>query len=106
MSRGFTLIEVVVSLLILEVAVVGVLGALVLASEFSGRARALERSVVAFESVVDSLRGLDSVSVSPDSMAFEGGVVRWSLSSDGRLTVSASGREGSGVHAVIRTPLR
>lgn len=106
MRHGFTLIEVVVALLILEVAVVGVLGSLVLASDLSRRAKDLERSVVAFQSVVDSLRNVDPADVTPDSVDVGGSVARWSPSADGRVTLSA-GRPGeSSVRATARLPLR
>lgn len=105
MSRGFTLIEVVVALLVLEIAVVGVLGSLVLASEVSRRARDIERSVVAFQSALDSLRGVDPSAITPDSVVFDESVARWSVSDDGWLILSAAGREGPDVRSVVRLPL-
>ena len=105
-NNGFTLVEVVVSLLILEISVVGVLGSLVLTAGVSRRAEELERSVVAFQSVVDSLRGVDPAGITDDSIVFPGGFARWSVSAEGWLTVSAGARDGSLVRAVMRLPLR
>lgn len=58
---GFTLIEVMVTLVILEVAVVGVAGLLVLASQTIDRARLLELALAAAVPVADSLLRADSI---------------------------------------------
>jgi len=55
-GRGFTLVEVVVALVLLEVAVLGVVGTLALARRTLAEAEALERGVTGVERVVDSLR--------------------------------------------------
>jgi type II secretory pathway pseudopilin PulG len=93
MRRGFTLIEVVVALLVLEVAVLGVLGALVVASRTAGRAERVERATDRVEAVLDSLRQGGAV-VGSDSTAWAGGVVRWSADADGRLELVATGPDG------------
>lgn len=85
MNRGFTLIEVVVALLVAEVAVLGVLGSLVLSADIRQRADRLERITFAVESIVDSLRSVDVVE--PDSMTTEAGRVWWTLDPRGRLIV-------------------
>jgi len=57
MRAGFTLIEVVVALVVLEVAVVGVLGSLVLSADIMRHAEAVEYATARAEGVLDSLRG-------------------------------------------------
>lgn len=57
MRGGFTLVEVIVALLILEVGILGVVGTLLLSSRTLARAEAVERGVLGAERVFDSLRG-------------------------------------------------
>lgn len=75
MSRGFTLVEVIVALVILEVGIVGAAGTMVLASRALAEAEHLERAVSALEGVVDSL-GADGVG-GAGARPFPGGEVRW-----------------------------
>ena len=56
MRSGFALLEVVVALLVLELAVVGVVGTLVVASSTQVRAESLERAVARAEGILDSLQ--------------------------------------------------
>jgi Tfp pilus assembly protein PilV len=92
MRRGFTLLEVVVALLVLEVAVVGVVGALALASSTLTRAEALERAVAEAQGVLDSLSGTRGVSA--DSAARPWGTVAWSVDDSARVGVRAVARTG------------
>lgn len=55
MRKGFTLVEVVVALLILEVCLLGVFGILVLANRSLTRAEMLESATATLEGVADSL---------------------------------------------------
>ena len=93
MTRGFTLIEVVVALVILELAVVGVLGTLVTAAEVWREAEQVERDVGQLASVFDSLRGVDSVW--SDSTRYPGGMARWTVSAGGVLAIEVNSREAS-----------
>jgi hypothetical protein len=98
--------EVVVALLVLEVAVLGLVGSLVLASATMTRAESLERTVATAEGLLDSLVG--SASVGADSVAQDGGwVVRWSLDDSGRVSLLASDPSGAVVlylPSVVRAP--
>lgn len=75
MRRGYTLVEVIVALVLLEVGIMGAAGTMVLALRALVRAEHLERAVSALEGVVDSLRtdGARGAGVRP----FAGGEVRW-----------------------------
>lgn len=92
MNRGFTLLEVVVSLLLLEVAVVSALGTLAVASRTLADAEHLERAVVEAEGVLDSLVGVSG----PEggSRAFAGGALEWSVDSVGGVVLRASRGDG------------
>ena len=100
---GFTLLEVVVALLVLEVAVVGLVGSLVLASATLTRAESLERAVATAEGVLDSLAG--AAEIHADSVVHTGGgVVRWSVDDSGRVRLQATEASGRSVLdlAVVR----
>ncbi len=75
------------SLVVLEVAVLGVLGNLAFAAGILHRTERLESAVATAEAVVDSLRG--AVSVGPDSAQFDGGWVLWEVVAGGTLAVRA-----------------
>lgn len=104
MRRGFTLIEVVMALLVLEVAVIGVLGSLMLASRTARRAEQLERLVQHVESTLDSLR--HGARVGDDSVSHPEGRIGWSVEPDGTLTLIADGAEGVVVEVSSRVPPR
>jgi Tfp pilus assembly protein PilV len=91
---GFTLLEVVVALLVLEVAVVGLVSSLVLASATLTRAESLERTVATAEGVLDSLAA--SPSIRADSIPHSGGgMVRWSVDDSGRVSLQATEANGA-----------
>lgn len=75
MSRGFTLIEVVVALVLLEIGVLGVVGTLLLATRTLTEAELTTRATMSAAQVVDSLEAHGFGG--PDVVAFPGGVVRW-----------------------------
>ncbi len=92
MKSGFTLIEVVVALLIMEIATLGVLGTLVLASNTMRQAETLERAAARAEGVLDSLRvGGDP---GTGSRAFLGGEVHWVIDARGSVTLTAVDEHG------------
>ena len=92
MRRGFTLLEVIVALLLLQVAVVGAVGTLVLASRTLGEAEHVERAVLAAEGLLDSLAG--SGSAKSGSRALAGGELEWFVDSVGGVLVRASRGDG------------
>jgi len=97
-ERGFTLLEVVVALLVLELAVVGAAGILTLASTTLGRAERLERASALAEGVLDSL------TVTPGAVDGEahyvGGKVLWTVDARGELTLFALGPLGDTLFSV------
>jgi len=92
LRQGFTLLEVVVALLLLEVGVIGALGMLTLSSRALGRAERLERAVAEAEGVLDSLAG--SIPSDDGARAYDGGELRWSLLSGGEIHLVAVGPSG------------
>lgn len=75
MSRGFTLIEVVVALVLLEIGLLGVVGTLLLATRTLTEAELTMRAAASAAQVADSLgaHGFGG----PGVAGFPGGVVRW-----------------------------
>lgn len=103
--RGFTLLEVVLALVILEVGVLGVAGTLLLASRTLRRAETLERAVARAEGVLDSLRG--GAVIGSGLVAFEGGEVLWSVTDSGGVAVLATDVAGARLLEVrSRVPVR
>jgi len=98
MRSGFTLIEVVVALVLLEVAVLGVLGTAVVASESLRRAERLERATGRVEALLDSL----SRGASPDTVSesFADVRVAWSVDGLGHLVVHATDAGGGSLLTV------
>ena len=93
MSRqGFTLIEVVVASVLLQVGLLGVLGTLVRATEIRSEAEVLERAIGVAESALESLLAVDTLGASG---SFDrGGVTAvWSRSGP-YLRVVVSGARG------------
>ena len=91
MRRGFTLIEVVVALVVLEIAFVGVAGVLRLASSTLARAEALETAVAVAEGVLDSLKQADVVEAG--ERGFGGGDVVWIVGDHREVIVRAATRD-------------
>lgn len=105
MRRGFTLVEVVVALVVLELAVLGVLGTLVIASETLRRAERLERATGRAEAVLDSLRG----GASPGDGSATFGDVRldWIVDDGGALRLTAIDENGGAlVNVRSHVPIR
>jgi prepilin-type N-terminal cleavage/methylation domain-containing protein len=75
MTRGFTLIEVVVALVLLEIGVLGVVGTLLLATRTLTEAELTTRAAARAALVADSLETHGFVGPGADS--FPWGVVRW-----------------------------
>lgn len=73
--RGFTLIEIVVAIVLLEIGILGILGTLTIASRTMTRAETLEAATITAERVVDSLtvHGMAEEGV----VGFLGGRVSW-----------------------------
>ena len=92
MRVGFTLVEVVVALLVMEIATLGVLGSLVLASETMRSAETLERATARVEGVLDSLRS--GVAPGTGTQVFAGGEVRWVVDDRGNVVFTASDARG------------
>ncbi len=83
--RGFTLIEVVMALLVLEVGILGAVGVLLLASETLTHAEVVERGVLEAEAALDSLQA----GVFPTSGLRErpDGTLSWKTSVEGTVRV-------------------
>jgi len=92
MSRGFTLLEVVVALLLLELAVASALGTLTVASRQLAEAERMERVVTEAEGILDSLAGV--VSAEGGSRDVYGGVIEWTIGADGTIDLSATRDDG------------
>lgn len=75
MMRGFTLVEVIVALVLVEIGILGAVGTLVLASRNLAEAERLERAVLTAERVGDSL--LTFRVTTPGRADFAGGEVVW-----------------------------
>ena len=67
-ARGFTLVEVVVALIVLQVGILTSLGVLVLATRTMARAQVLERVAWRVSAVRDSLAAVDGVVAGQDSV--------------------------------------
>ena len=93
MRSGFTLIEVVVALLLLEVAVLAAAGTLQVASRTLGEAERVERAVVEASGILDSLAGAPGAGAGSRTLPFGG--VTWAVDSAGTVTLEV--RTGEGV---------
>jgi prepilin-type N-terminal cleavage/methylation domain-containing protein len=87
---GFTLVEVLVALVVLQVGLLGVAGTLWVAARTMGRADALERGVAVVESLFDSLQA-SAVTEGEGFAPWEGGRVWWRSGADGLVEIGLSG---------------
>lgn len=104
-GRGFTLLEVVVALLVLELGVLGVLGTMLVAAQTLRRAERLERASAGVEAILDSLRA----GAAPDSasLALDDVRIAWAVDELGRVEISATDENGGPlVRARSRVPVR
>jgi len=86
MNRGFTLVEVLVALLVLELGLLGGLSLLTTASRTLSRAVTLELAVAALEGAADSL--LDSGWSGAGRSGLGAGEVTWTSTSDSVVSLS------------------
>lgn len=98
MRAGFTLMEVVVALLLLEVGVLAAAGTLQVASRTLAEAERLERAVVEAGGVLDSLGRVSGPSAGSRSLPF--GEVAWSVDDSGTVTLTAETLAGAPLLAV------
>lgn len=99
MRRGFTLLEIVIALLVLELAVIGAVGLFVLASATLVRAERIERAAALAEGVLDSLV-LERSPVAGEAI-HGGGHVRWKVGPEGELSLFALGPAGDTLFDVV-----
>lgn len=103
-GAGFTLLEVLIAFVVLEVGLLGAVGVLVLASGSLSRAALLERAFAEAAQVADSLSrrgGAPSGEVVRD-----GWRVRWETDAGGliRVTAAPPGQEGGEALAEVVVP--
>ena len=92
MRRGFTLVEVVVALVFLEIGLMGGVGLIAVARGVMTRAERLDALVALAEGVADSLAASDSVGAG--SRSLDGSFIEWGAAANGVLTVRASSLGG------------
>lgn len=85
MKSGFSLVEVVVALVVLEVAILGAVGTVVVASRTMSEAESIESAVSALEGTADSLSATATAGHGDKVVA--GGRIHWEVQSDGGFTV-------------------
>lgn len=83
--RGFTLVEVLMAMVVLEVGFLGVAGTLLLAARTMRRAESLERAVTEAGRLYDSVSSVGEVGPGETPVAV--GRVRWSVGADRTLLV-------------------
>jgi len=81
-SQGFTLVEVLVALVVLEIGLLGVVGSLMLAARLMTRAEMIERGVAEVERAYDSLSAARA-GAGFGSRAVVGGTVGWVVEESG-----------------------
>jgi len=92
MKTGFTLLEVVVSLLLLEAAVLAAVGTLAVASQTLTEAEQVGRAVIEAEGVLDSLARVDTPADGSRTWAL--GTVDWTGEGPGTWHVHVGGWSG------------
>ena len=104
MKRGFTLAEVIVALVLLELGVLGAFGVLLVASRTVARAERVEIASLLADEVADSLAS--EATVSSGSLDRSGYVVTWTAFGTGAfsVTVEPPGLGPVIVHGVPRVP--
>jgi Tfp pilus assembly protein PilV len=90
---GFTLLEVVVALFLIEVAVMGAVGTLTVASRTLGEAERLERTVMEAEGVLDSLAGVADPEAG--TRPVPGGTIEWTIDATGTVLLHAVETDGA-----------
>ena len=98
MRLGFTLVEVLVALVVLEVGVLGGLGVLALATRTMSLAEAFEIGVATAEGIADSLSS--RATAGGGSRSAGSGVVEWEVAADGSYTVRYTAPTGPGVQVM------
>lgn len=88
MKNAHTLVEVIVALVVLEIALVGIVGVFHLASTTLARAEVLESAVSVAEGVVDSLKRADVIL--PGRRDLGDAVVTWRVAEDGSVFLQAT----------------
>ena len=78
-QAGFTLIEVIVAFVVLQVAIAGALGTLARATELLRRAEQIEAAITVSQGVLDSLLWSESIDVD-GRRSFRNIEVEWSIS--------------------------
>ena len=96
MRTGLTLVEVIVALVVLEVAILGGLGVLALATRTMSLAEAFEIGVATAEGIADSLA--NGATAGGGSRPAGSGVVEWEVAGDGSYTVRYDAPVGPSVH--------
>ena len=96
--RGFTLLEVVIALLVVELAVIAGAGVLVLASTTLTRAERLQRAIASAEAVLDTV--VASPVPSGGIAAFVGGELRWQVEESGEVVLRAVESTGDTLFAI------
>lgn len=80
--HGFTLVEVLVALVVLEVGLLGVVGSLTLAARLMTRAELIERGVAEVERAYDSL-STSGARAGTATRIVDGGTLSWVVGEDG-----------------------
>jgi len=96
--RGFTLLEVVIALLVVELAVIAGAGVLVLASSTLTRAERLQRAIASAEAVLDTV--VVSSAMSSGLATYAGGELRWQVEESGEVVLWAVESTGDTLFAI------
>ena len=98
-ERGFTLLEVVIAILVLEVGVLAAVGTMSVAVTNLARAERLERAVASSEGVLDSLAGVAGATSGASTLA--GAEIEWSVDTDGVVALRALDPDGDVLFDVV-----